>query len=151
MTKKGFSYIELLVVIGLLAILSSVVILNLNPVSQYAQARNTQRASNINVILIAIIQRISDHQGVFEENCAAGAIPTSATKMAYGTSSYDIASCLVPVYLPSMSFDPSAAGAHYNSVTDYDTGYFIQKATSTARITITAPSAELGQVISVTR
>ena len=149
LANKGFSYIELVMVIAILAILSSIVILNLNPANQYAQARNTQRTANINTIMTAIIQRITDHQGVFEENCTAGAIPTSTTKMAYGT--YDIASCLIPIYLPLMPYDPSAIGAHYASSTDYDTGYFIQKATSTDRITITASSAELGQTISVTQ
>lgn len=147
--NKGFTYIELVIAIAIFAILSSIVILNLNPANQYAQARNTQRTANINTIMTAIVQRTTDHLGTFEENCTAGAIPTGTTKMAYGI--YDIASCLVPIYLPLMPFDPSAAGAHYASSTDYDTGYFIQKSTSTGRTTITAPSAELGQTISVTQ
>lgn len=151
LANKGFSYIELVIAIAIFAILSSIVILNLNPANQYAQARNTQRTANINTIMTAIVQRTTDRQGIFEENCVAGAVPTSTTKMAYGISTYDIASCLVPIYLPLMPFDPSASGAHYTSATDYDTGYFIQKATSTGRITITAPSAELGQIISITQ
>ena len=150
-TQRGFTYIELLIAISIFIILASAVIINLNPSNQYAQARNTQRVSNINTIMIAITQRATDHQGIFEENCAADAIPTSTTKMAYGTSTYNIASCLVPIYLPLMPFDPSAPGAHYASTTDYDTGYFIQKSTSTGRITITAPSAELSQIISITQ
>ena len=149
--QKGFTYIELIIVIGIFIILASIAIVNLNPDNQFAQARNTQRASHINTIILAVTQRNADHQGVFEENCSAGAIPASATKMANGAGNYDIASCLVPIYLPSMSFDPSAADAHYTNSTDYDTGYFIQKAASAGRVTITAPSAELGQVISVTQ
>ena len=147
----GFSYTELLIAIAIFIILSSMVILNLNPANQFAKARNTQRTANVNTIMTAIVQRTTDHQGIFEENCVAGAVPTSTTKMAYGTSTYNIASCLVPIYLPLMPFDPSATAAHYTSPTDYDTGYFIQKATSTNRITITAPSAELGEIISITQ
>lgn len=147
--KNGFTYIELLITISILVILSSMVILNLNPAKQYAQARNTQRTANVNTIMAAIIQRTTDHQGIFEENCSAGAIPTSTTKMANGTSSYDIASCLVPLYLSLMPFDPLSSDAHYISITDYDTGYYIQKSTSTWRVTISAPSAELGQTIFV--
>lgn len=151
LAKKSFTYIELLIVVAIIIILASVVIVNLNPANQFARARNTQRVSHVNTIMTAVIQRTTDHKGVFEENCAAGPISTSTAKMAYGTSTYDIASCLVPIYISSLPFDPSAPGAHYASVTDYDTGYFIQKATSTGRITITAPSAELNQAISITQ
>ncbi len=152
LAKMGFSYTELLIAIAIFIILASVVILNLNPAHQFAKARNTQRTANVNTIMAAVVQRNTDHQGIFEENCAAGAIPTSTTtKMAYGTSTYNIASCLIPIYLPSIPFDPSATAAHYASTTDYDTGYFIQKATSTNRITITAPSAELGEIISISQ
>lgn len=149
--QKGFTYIELIIAIGIFVILASIAIANLNPANQFARARNTQRVSHINTIMLATTQRNADHQGIFEENCSAGAIPASTVRMANGAGNYDIASCLVPIYLPSMPFDPSAVGAHYASPTDYDTGYFIQKAASTGRVTITAPSAELDQTISITQ
>ena len=127
-TRKGFTYIELLIAIGIFIIIASATIINLNPANQFAQARNTQRVSNINTIMIAVTQRVADHQGNFEENCSAGAIPvTSALKMTNSIGGYDIASCLVPIYFSLMPFDPSVSGAHYASVTDYDTGYYIQK------------------------
>lgn len=142
--------IELLVVIGIIAVLAGVVIVAINPARQFAQARDAQRWSNVNAMLNGTGQRIADQRGIFETGCAAGAIPTTATNMA-STGGYDIGPCLVPTYLPQMLFDPSATGAHWTSVTDYNTGYSIVKDATTGRITVSAPSAEITTPISVTR
>jgi prepilin-type N-terminal cleavage/methylation domain-containing protein len=145
--RKGFTFLELLIVIAIVAILSSAVIALVNPPKMYANAHNTQRKSNINTILNAIGENSADNRGTF--NCAAGTLPTSTTKMA--TSTYNIAPCLVPTYLPNMPYDPTLSGAHFSSTTDYDTGYFIMRNASSGRITISAPGAELGEVITATR
>ncbi|MDP3792776.1 MAG: type II secretion system protein [bacterium] len=47
---KGFTLIELLIVIAILAILATVVLLVINPVQMFAQARDSQRIYDLNIL-----------------------------------------------------------------------------------------------------
>lgn len=161
--QSGFTLIEILLVMGIIAILATVVIVAINPSRQFAQARNSQRVSNVNTILNAIGQNIADNRGVF--TCAgAGVIPQTATVIKSagaggggggGSAGYDIAACLSPTYVSAIPVDPSAPNAHFTSNTDYNTEYSIVQDPVTKRITVSAPYAldpgELAQTISVTR
>ncbi len=128
-TTRGFTLIEILIVIGIIAILAAIVIVAINPSRQFAQARNSQRTSNINAILNAIGQNLADNKGTF--NCGASITTASST---IGTSGKDIAPCLVPVYLPVMVMDP-------DNGTAVDTGYTIAMDAS-GRFTVCAPRAD---------
>lgn len=129
---------------GLITILASVVLVAVNPLRQFAQARNSQRVSNVNAILNAIGNRLAEHRGIFDD-AACPALPTSVAVIA--KTGYDLRSCIVPVYLSELPFDPEI-GSNTCTTTacngegeSYDTGYTIQQASSTGRITICAPRA----------
>ena len=151
-SKYGFTLIEILLVMGIIAILAAVVIVAINPARQFAQARNSQRTSNVFSILNSISQNMADNQGLFA--CAAGSLPTVATVIK-STGGYDLSECVSPTYLSVLPIDPSAEGARFVNSDDYDTGYTIIQDSTTGRIKISAPEAlnlsELEKEISATR
>jgi prepilin-type N-terminal cleavage/methylation domain-containing protein len=145
--NKGFTLIEILVVIGIIAILAAIVIVAINPSRQFAQSRNTQRVSNVNAILNAIGQYIADNKGD---------LPTDVDGVTNKEITAGLCSDLVPTYLPSLPTDPdsSSNGSLITTCSDINTAgevdYQITE-DSNGRITVNAPNAELSQTISVTR
>jgi prepilin-type N-terminal cleavage/methylation domain-containing protein len=144
---RGFTLIEILVVIGIIAILAAIVIIAINPSRQFAQARNSQRVSNVNAILNAIGQNIADNKGTLT-GCTGtfpnGTATTSATDIGTGGGSHvNLETCLIPTYIPAMVMDPEGG-------TNADTGYFVAKFPS-GRYSVSALTPELGQTIEVVR
>lgn len=150
--KSGFTLIEVLLVIGIIVILASAIILAVNPGRQFAKTRNAQRINDINAILNAIVQNMTDNQGRWNcpsSNNYSSQLPTQVTKiLASGNESdntfFNI-SCLVPNYLTKVPVDPSLAAN--SAITNYTLVY----TPATGRITICAPSAELNETICLER
>ena len=150
--NKGFTLIEVLVVIGIIAVLAAIVLVAVNPARQFKLARDSQRVSNVNALLNAIHQNMAEHRGIFTCNGTPKVIPTNSTLVrdsSTGVSDGDIASCIVPDYISSVPFDPYITSAHFSSTTDYNSGYDIFR-DANGRITASS-TGELTQTISVTR
>lgn len=141
----GFTLVELLLVIAIIAILAAIVIIAINPARQLAQANNAQRRVNVNTILNAVNQYMIDNRGAIpsavttssREICMTGTSSSACTNLSVLTNN--------ELYLVSIPTDPTGVSAT-------GTGYYIYKTTSThPRVIVTALSAELGETISVSR
>lgn len=144
----GFTLLEVLMVIGILAILATVVLVAINPARQFKVARDSQRNANISTILNAIGQNFADHGGVFSCEGIVKEIPEDQTLIS--AADFDLATCLVPDYISMLPFDPLKEDAHYTDEADYNTGYFIT-ADSEGRITISADGEVSSTTLAVTR
>ncbi len=141
---RGFTLIELMLVIGIIAVLTSIVIAALSPTRQLASSRDAKRQSDANTILNAVYQYAIDHQGTLPSG-----IPNNST--ARGICTVTAASCnngvslraLSGSYLVKIPSDPKAA------VSGTGTEYFIVQ-DANSRLTVTAPLAE-NAPISITR
>ncbi len=137
---RGFTLIEILVVIGIIAILAAIVIIAINPARQFAQARDTQRTSDVSAISNAIGQYIADHKGV------------ATTTFVGSTDASLFCSDLVPTYMAALPVDPSQTDPTAITVCPAaDTGYTVATTTTGNRITVSALKAEIAPSIEITR
>ncbi len=97
---KGFTLIEILVVIDIIAILAAIVIVAINPKKHFDEAIAAQRDANVNTILNAVSQYIVDEKGV---------LPTMPVEEDDGTDgeiSTTFCDLLVNEYIGGMPTDP---------------------------------------------
>jgi len=147
--SRGFTLIEILVVIGIIAVLAAVVLVAINPSRQFKLARDSQRVSNINALLNSISQNIAEHKGVFVCGTNVMTLPSTTTIVKSGGGGFDLAPCVVPTYVSVLPYDPSDSGAYYKDIGDYNTRYVIYQ-DSEGRVTASS-TGEITTSISVTR
>lgn len=155
--KHGFTLIEILIVIALIAILATIIFIAINPAKRFQEANNTARRAHLGSLLDAIGLRIVDNKGAYTSASCAD-IPSIVTTIGTGAGNYDLATCIVPDYLGILPIDPtgdstgSACTSSWTNETSYQTCYQIVKNTA-GRVTLSAPYAEgnPAPIISVTR
>jgi len=140
--KSAFTLIEVLVVVALVAILAAITFIAINPAKNFADARNTQRSSDVAEILSAATQYTSTQGNTVAGLGTIATCPTQ-TVIGSGAGNLDLSTTLVDTYIVGIPTDPSVGTAA-------NTGYTICKSAS-GRLTVTAPNAENGKTISVKR
>jgi prepilin-type N-terminal cleavage/methylation domain-containing protein len=125
-SQKGFTLLEVLLVVGIITILAAIVIVAINPSKQFGDAKNAQRRGDVNTVLNAVYQYSIDNGGNLP---GPGVIPTSPTftEVCRTTPAVDCTGLIdlaqltnSGTYLVSLPIDPQE--------TDTDsTGYEISK------------------------
>jgi len=64
-TSKGFTLVELIIVIAIIAILAAAIFVAIDPARRLHEARNARRQTDVNAILEALKQYQVDHSGNF--------------------------------------------------------------------------------------
>ena len=141
--QKGFTLLEILLVVAAIAILAGIVILAINPGKQLADTRNSQRRVDVQTISNAVYQYSIDNSGTIPVTIST--TPTEICKTDGSCGGLVDLSVLTAngKYLVAMPTDPNTSSVN-------GTGYRISK-DANGRIVVSAPGAEDNATISITR
>jgi prepilin-type N-terminal cleavage/methylation domain-containing protein len=119
--KQGFTLIELIIVIAVIALLAASVFVAVDPAKRIGEAQDAQRWADITAIADAIQQYVVDNNGDFPTSTATFLSGASYSIMIDGASAYTSAACvasstsaaqgilldaLTDTYLATMPVDP---------------------------------------------
>lgn len=153
--QKGFTLLEILLVVAAIAILAGIVIVALNPGKQLGDTRNSQRSVDVNTIINAVYQYSLDNNGNFPSaldgvagtsqvlGTASSGCDSTCTAATTVAACADLSGDLVSTYVVGIVVDPTTG-------TDANTDYYINKL-GNGRLTVGACDPEQSATIEVTR
>ncbi|MBN2854464.1 type II secretion system protein [Patescibacteria group bacterium] len=141
-TTKGFTLLEILLVVAAIAILAGIVILAINPAKQLGDTKNAARSADVNTILNAVYQYTIDNNGSIPATITASSTEICSTSTCTGLIDLSVLT-ENETYLTAFPIDPDGA------VDENGTGYAISKSNN-GRITVSSLKAQ-DATISVTK
>lgn len=136
--RKGFTLLEILLVVAAIAILAGIVILAINPGKQLGETRDADRSADVTTILNAVYQYSIDNSGDLPTGITTTATEICKTGAASCTGLVDLTVLTTNAkYLVSMPDDPKGS----IDVSGNGVGYVISKDVN-GRITVTATQTE---------
>ncbi len=149
-SNKGFSLLELLIIIAILAVLGLVVIMLLNPIKRFSDARNSRRYADVDSISTAIHEYIVNSRGTMVSGitttekqlgiCVTGGNTVCSSSAAIACLNL---SSTLSQYLKSIPIDPASGSA---STTHYSVAR-----NSNNIVTVKACDAENGVSVQISR
>jgi len=154
--KKGFTLVELLIVIAIIVILAAVVFIALDPLTRFQEARDSTRWSDTTAVLDALKVDQVDNEGAYLASvaaltagnyhiigtCAAGGDAGCGAQVTQAAC-VDLTGLVTEGYLGEIPVDPSTGSV---ATTDY---YLMVSATGS--LTVGSCDPEGGDAISVVR
>jgi prepilin-type N-terminal cleavage/methylation domain-containing protein len=127
----GFTLIEILVTIVILAILVGITVVALNPGQNIDDANDVKRKADVTTILDAVWQYAVNNNGAFPTG-----ITTTAKEITNGAGGADLCALITPTYMSKIPADPTTGS--FTSCAAYSSKYTIKVDATGKRLTVGA-------------
>jgi len=132
-SSKGFTLIELILVMAIIAILTTTIFAAFNPIKRFQDAKDSRRITDVDTILTSIHQYIVDNKGTLPAGLTTGMaekqlgtglaavcspLTTGGCTISAGTACVDLSTPLVK-YLKALPIDPIGGSTYTAAKTGY--------------------------------